>query len=185
MELSFNFYNFSQDPPRGNAAPEQVIFHKANHMFKEAYQRGQISRFWRKLTHRPCRLQSLDQQRCQAGDAFFSGSQEVPLVAIRGSENRAADFDACFYPMRYDLRPRWVQVAMAYLQGRGLPAIELIRVGECYFVRDGHHRVSAALACQHVTIYAHVTTWQIPPGQHPPHTPTRQPARLRLRTIFG
>ena len=91
----------------------------------------------------------------------------MPLSAIRGSENRVTDFDAHFHPLRYGLRPRWVQVALAILQGRGLPAIELIRAGDCYYVRDGHHRVSVAQACQHGAIEVRVTTWLAPPRLQP------------------
>ena len=167
MELSFNFYNFSQDPPRGNSGQEGVLVQRANQMFQQAYLRGQLSRVWAWLRRRPCRLQSLEQQRSRAADACYSGRQEVPLSAIRGSENRAADFDAHFHPLRYGLRPRWVQVALAVLQGRGLPAIELIRAGDCYYVRDGHHRVSVARACQHGAIEARVTTWLAPPRPQP------------------
>jgi hypothetical protein len=41
---------------------------------------------------------------------------------------------------------RWVSVAIARSQGVTLPAVELILVGEDYFVRDGHHRISVARA---------------------------------------
>lgn len=33
-------------------------------------------------------------------------------------------------------------LAVARQQGVALPAVELIQVGDLYFVRDGHHRVS-------------------------------------------
>jgi hypothetical protein len=39
-----------------------------------------------------------------------------------------------------------LSIAMAYSQGVTLPPVSLIQVGGFYFVRDGHHRISVALA---------------------------------------
>ncbi len=41
-------------------------------------------------------------------------------------------------------------------RGDPLPAIDVYRVGEVHFVRDGHHRVSVARALGHNDINAHV-----------------------------
>jgi hypothetical protein len=40
--------------------------------------------------------------------------------------------------------PRWRSVASAYFEGVGLPPITLYKVGDIYFVIDGHHRISVA-----------------------------------------
>jgi hypothetical protein len=56
---------------------------------------------------------------------------------------------------------RWVNIATAILQGEFLPPVDLIRVGETYFVRDGHHRISAARALGQKEIDAVVTTWNV------------------------
>jgi ParB-like chromosome segregation protein Spo0J len=45
-------------------------------------------------------------------------------------------------------------------RGLTLPPVDLIRVGESYFVRDGHHRVSAARALGQAFIEATVTEWK-------------------------
>ena len=37
-------------------------------------------------------------------------------------------------------------MAQAKLDGTVLPPVELIQVGDIYFVRDGHHRISVARA---------------------------------------
>jgi hypothetical protein len=44
----------------------------------------------------------------------------------------------------------------------GLPPVELVQVGETYFVRDGHHRVSVARAMGEGFVEAEVTVWQEP-----------------------
>ena len=42
-------------------------------------------------------------------------------------------------------------------RGETLPPVDLMRMGEIYFVRDGHHRVSVARALGHADIDAYVT----------------------------
>jgi hypothetical protein len=37
----------------------------------------------------------------------------------------------------------------------------LIQVGEAYFVRDGHHRISVARAFGYKTIEAEITVWNV------------------------
>jgi hypothetical protein len=54
-------------------------------------------------------------------------------------------------------RERWERLDRVLREGEGLPPIEVYRVGELYFVRDGHHRVSVAIALRLRTIDAYVT----------------------------
>jgi hypothetical protein len=80
---------------------------------------------------------------------------EIPLAAIAGTiePGRAMLFDHCFRPAR-PARSRWLAVWMAERRGVVLPPISVVRVGNAYAVRDGHHRVSVALARGAVTIDA-------------------------------
>ena len=41
------------------------------------------------------------------------------------------------------------------------PPVELIQVGEVYFVRDGHHRISVSRVLGRVEIDAVVTVWSV------------------------
>jgi hypothetical protein len=50
---------------------------------------------------------------------------------------------------------------MAMYEGLALPPIDVILVGEQYFVRDGHHRVSVARSLGQVEIEANVTVWEV------------------------
>lgn len=72
------------------------------------------------------------------------GVQEVPLDQIIGSEGRYTDFDRFFLPLTDETEERWKKIGRAYYQDVVLPPIELIKIRDLYFVRDGNHRVSVA-----------------------------------------
>jgi ParB-like chromosome segregation protein Spo0J len=54
------------------------------------------------------------------------------------------------------LKERWLSVAMRCQAGRSLPPVELVLVDGCYYVVDGHHRVSVARALRLDAIDAYV-----------------------------
>ncbi|MCZ7652757.1 MAG: transcriptional regulator [Thermoanaerobaculia bacterium] len=74
------------------------------------------------------------------------GLVEVPLDRIVGSIGRAREFNRAFLPRDPALRDRWEEVRQLATGPAGFPPVELYRVGEAYFVADGHHRVSVARA---------------------------------------
>ena len=84
------------------------------------------------------------------------GVREVPLDAIRGSIDRYRDFDLAFLPKHSGTRDRWQRVAAARQHGLPMPPVELYKLGEIYFVRDGHHRISVCRSRGDKTIQAHV-----------------------------
>ena len=85
------------------------------------------------------------------------GLQIVPIGAIVGTVDRSRDFDRSFRPTSRRLRSRWEQIATAMRRGESMPPVDLLKVGEIYFVRDGHHRVSVACALGRADIDAYVT----------------------------
>jgi hypothetical protein len=85
------------------------------------------------------------------------GLQVVQLDAIVGTVDRAADFDRGFRPTSQRLRSRWERIAAAQRRGEAMPPVSLFLVGELYFVRDGHHRVSVAKSQGREDIDAYVT----------------------------
>jgi hypothetical protein len=87
----------------------------------------------------------------------YIGLRVVPLDAIVGSVNRPRDFDRRFRPTSGRVRGRWENIAQAMRRGESMPPIELAKVGEIYFVRDGHHRVSVSRALGRKEIDAYVT----------------------------
>jgi hypothetical protein len=52
-----------------------------------------------------------------------------------------------------------VGVATAFFSPVSLPPVELVQVGDIYFVRDGHHRISVLRALKQDFLEAKVTTW--------------------------
>jgi hypothetical protein len=94
-------------------------------------------------------------------DRHYAGIQTVLIEQIRGSEGRCNDFDANFHPRQQHTRSRWQSVARAQQRGVALPPVELICVGDVYFVRDGHHRISVVAALGQQYIDAAVTVWQV------------------------
>ena len=85
------------------------------------------------------------------------GLKTIELRSVVGSVDRTSDFDRRFRPTSNRLRERWQGINMAQRSGRGMPPISVYRIGDLYFVRDGHHRVSVALALGNTVIEAHVT----------------------------
>jgi hypothetical protein len=94
------------------------------------------------------------------------GLKVVPLDAIVGTVDRNVDFDRGFRPTSPRLRSRWERINAAQRRGETMPPVSLYKVGDLYFVRDGHHRVSVAKAFGRRDIDAYVTevTTRVPLG---------------------
>ena len=84
------------------------------------------------------------------------GFQAVALDTIVGTVSRGTEFDRDFRPTSSQVRGRWERMANAMRRGESVPPVDLYRVGEVHFVRDGHHRVSVARALGRRDIDAHV-----------------------------
>jgi hypothetical protein len=84
------------------------------------------------------------------------GLHAVPLDAIVGTVDRTADFDRRLRPTSPRLRTRWERIAAAQGRGEALPPVSLYKIGDLYFVRDGHHRVSVAKSLGRTDIDAYV-----------------------------
>ena len=85
------------------------------------------------------------------------GLQTIALDTIVGTVGRARDFDRRFRPTSRRTRKRWERIATAARRGEGFPPIDVYRIGEVHFVKDGHHRVSVARAQALSHIEAYVT----------------------------
>ena len=84
------------------------------------------------------------------------GIHDIDISKIVGSIGRAQDFDRDFMPANDHVLHRWVNIDRIYHDGVGLPAIEVFKLGDEYFVEDGHHRVSVAKFHGQKYIDAHV-----------------------------
>lgn len=85
------------------------------------------------------------------------GNRAIPLAQIVGSEGRYVDFDRQFAPRHEATKYRWMSIDRAHHEDVALPAIELYKLDDIYFVKDGHHRVSVARLQGQVDIDAIVT----------------------------
>ena len=85
------------------------------------------------------------------------GLQTIPLDSIVGTVDSRRDFDRRFRPTSSRVRERWERLALAQRRGESIPPIDVYRIGDLHFVKDGHHRVSIALATGQTTIDAYVT----------------------------
>lgn len=103
-------------------------------------------------------LESLADQTI--GARRYGGIRPVSLDRICGTLGRRGDFDYRFQPLDDRIRDRWVSVAVARGRGIPLPAVELLQVGDRYFVKDGHHRISVARAWGESAIDAEITIWE-------------------------
>jgi hypothetical protein len=95
---------------------------------------------------RPTTLLSYDEikEKLHIGGPIYRGVKTIRVDQIAGSLNRYHEFDRAFLPKEDQLASRWQKVDRAFYQDIHLPPIVLYKVGEVYFVVDGHHRVSVA-----------------------------------------
>jgi hypothetical protein len=85
------------------------------------------------------------------------GLQTIKLDSIVGTVDSSRDFDRRFRPTSGRVRARWERLALAQRMGESIPPIDVYRVGDLHFVKDGHHRVSIAMATGQEVIDAYVT----------------------------
>jgi hypothetical protein len=86
----------------------------------------------------------------------YAGLQTIPLGSVLGTVDRTKGFDRQFRPTSAHVRARWERIANAVRRGEAMPPISVYRIGEVFFVRDGHHRVSVARALGRTHIDAYV-----------------------------
>ena len=154
---------------------EDHNFRSYYHEGRSKFQSIQNKVFWKELlSHlrgRHDELMSFDEirSRLHLHEEHYEGVHDVPLDHIVGSVGRYKDFTAQFLPKRGNMRERWSRVYALANSMEGPPPIELYKVGDAYFVRDGNHRVSVARQLGAKSIQAHVV-----------ELPTTVPLRPRM-----
>lgn len=127
------------------------------------FQTARMQAFWQEmlglLRGKSSELLSFEdvRARLRLREENYRGLQDVPLDQIAGSVGRYRDFTRNFLPRSNNMRERWSRVYAQATGLTGLPPIELYKIGDVYFVRDGNHRVSVARQLGAKTIEAHVT----------------------------
>lgn len=127
--------------------------------FRRARRRAAIEELASRLTGRPTELFDYEEvSRLLHGRRLSERRrEEISLADIAGSVGRYREFTRSFLPRDDHLLERWAGVKTAIAGFSGVPPIEVYRVGDTYFVRDGNHRVSVAREMGLETIEAFVT----------------------------
>ena len=114
--------------------------------FSRARFKAFLNQVWSKISGQPSTLLSYDEikEKLRIGGPIYRGVQTIRLDQIAGSLNRYHEFDRAFLPRQDELAGRWQSVDRAFYQDIHLPPVVLYKVGQVYFVVDGHHRVSVA-----------------------------------------
>jgi hypothetical protein len=156
-----------------------------NSLYSRTRNRGWRGQVWSALTGRSRRLFTLADidATCTVHARRHAGIRTVPIDQIRGTQDRGHDFDRDFNPLQDRTERRWLGIAAARELGKALPPVDLVQVGNVYFVRDGHHRISVARALGQRDIEANVMVWRVT-GPLPweesaaTHSPTGQGAGI-------
>ena len=121
------------------------FFNQAKHEVERARFASDVRDMLAVLRRQPNELLPFDWVRHLAPDGEHTlGLQTIEVDHIIGSVDRYREFDRHYLPKERHLDERWVGVRSAQLQGKELPPIQVYKVGELYFVKDGNHRVSVA-----------------------------------------
>lgn len=94
------------------------------------------------------------------------GLRSVPLERVVGTLRHPSQNTADFLPLPrlrgQNWRGRWQRIDRAMTGLAVLPPVDLVQVGDDYYVEDGHNRVAAAKQADGVEIDADVTQLLLP-----------------------
>ncbi len=113
----------------------------------------------------------------------YAGLKQVPIDKIVGSFGRYREFDRAFLPLQTRTRGRWLSIDKAHYADIILPPVELYKMGEIYFVKDGNHRVSVAREWGQEFVDAFVTEIVVP-FYIPPDVQMSELAIQKERAVF-
>lgn len=127
-------------------AQNALVHRETTRRFEEARRRAFLSGLIDMLRQQSTTLLPFEEVRARLNvqGQRHIGQQVVALDQIIGSEGRYSDFDRRFLPLSNAVKQRWITIASAIQQDEHLPPVDLYKIGDVYFVRDGNHRVSTA-----------------------------------------
>lgn len=157
MYQTYTSQQFSSLPTNRNIRADRIAVSLYNRMVWM----GKVNAWVRRLIGHRSELLNLQEVANQTAitSRNYLGQQSILVNQIVGSESRSHDFDIDFNVTQENTRDRWVRIAIARQKHIGLPPVELIKLGDKYYVRDGHHRISVARAFGEAYIDAEVTEW--------------------------
>jgi hypothetical protein len=108
-----------------------------------------------------------DKERVNFSNRKFLGVTEIPIEKILGTISRTNDFDKKFRPLKNNLRDRWTYV-YANIDSEDCHPIKVHKIGDIFYVEDGHHRTSVARSMGKAFICAEVWEYSSNPSQYNP-----------------
>lgn len=157
--------------------------------FSRARRRGVVQRLAARLRREPAGydlilpFEEVVEALGWRGERYL-GLQTIPLDSIVGTVERVRDFSRSFRPTSRRTRKRWERIATAARRGEAFPPIDVYRIGEVHFVKDGHHRVSVARAQRLPDIDAYVTEVQTELGAGHAITVADLPLKSHARLFY-
>ncbi len=144
--------------PRGRIDPVKA---RVTRDFDRAHWRALLQDLFSMVRYHPVDLLPFEmvREKLRLSQKSYLGIQEIPLDKIVGSVGRYNDFTRTFMPRKTHTRSRWEKIDTLAETSRW-PPIEVYKVSDTYFVRDGNHRVSVARQLGLDAIEAHV--WEYP-----------------------
>lgn len=137
-------------------------------LVSDDFERAYFKAFWRKIISRLTGQNNdllpfdLVREHLPFKGQRYLGLRVVPIRAIVGSIGRFHDFDRAFLPVQARTKGRWTSIDRAHYEKIHLPPVELIKMGEVYFVKDGNHRVSVAREWGQEFVDAYVIEIDVP-----------------------
>jgi len=139
-----------------------------DHLAEQDYDRAIRRSFWRKILTR-IRGESNEllpydyvREKLKIQGQSYLGMKQIEINNIVGSVGRYKDFDRKFLPKQSRTKDRWLNIDRAHYKMVSLPPIELYKIGDIFFVKDGNHRVSVAREQGQEFIDAFVVEIRIP-----------------------
>ena len=157
------YTNYMNQTAYQNTQTINVIRQRCAHTFWQLLLIGKWRRLWQRLWRKPTNLLDLNNfwLTKKISTRHHLGLRNIAISQIVGSEGRVQDFDISFFPRQLHNRDRWISIAVAKLMGKTLPPVNLVKICDNYFIRDGHHRISVARALGQLEIDAEVVEWQV------------------------
>jgi hypothetical protein len=144
-----------------NVDLEAMAYIRSESEFGRARMKGFLQMILGLITGNNMHLLSFDEvvQKLRLKQAIYRGRHDIPIKNIVGSTGRYEDFTRQFLPRSSDRREkeRWRNIYTLAVTGKGFPPIDVYKIDQIYFVKDGNHRVSVARDLGWETIQAHVT----------------------------
>jgi hypothetical protein len=131
-----------------------------SYKFSTLRMRALWDEFWAKSIGRDTNLAAFPKHEHRNNpNRKLLGTKDIRVEQIIGTFNRVSDFDGQFRPLSKHLSDRWVNTYIT-LERDGWSPILVHKIGEDYYVEDGHHRVSVARSTGMAFIEAKV--WEYP-----------------------